>query len=428
MYDIKNDGLELIHTCHDYFDRTNQNKPVWNKELQYILNQRFNLSISANAWKKRYYRAKNMHKLDYESVGKQLTQSTTYNSNTKETQVEATILVHKNDLITPQNALERFNYDTRLWKLTKFKHSESSGTSTKSPTGEWNAEHFSLTLAQKEFVEFTKDDVEEVYQSFKYKHKPIQPIKPQDKNTKIFFIPDLHIGLRDDEIGWNLEKATETYSKVLGQMKEDILRDKPQKVLIVFLGDFIHYDNANRTTTKGTLQLESENPYRMLDTAIELAHMTVKELAIAEKNKVIFLKGNHDKVLSYAMFKPLPLAFSQYDNIEFEINKKERTAMLINNTAIFLQHGDIPKARKLDWCAFEYSGIYAVAQERLMFMGHLHNFKLEIDSDKGIIAVILPSLTTQSEYEYTQGYANYQLAVSTTITETGYNGFKLYKV
>lgn len=425
MYSINDNGKQLIEIV--LHREKVKGYIAWDIETGNYLNATFKETVNAEAWKKRYYRAKHKHKHFFKTINNEtVTSKTTYNASTQEYIIEADKFVKEGELITPESIAIEKGYDIRYFEIVSFKHTKSSGTSVKSPTGEWSAEHFSVTVRRRKTVDFTETDLQESLKHFKYKHTPNTIISKKQDSTLIFFFTDTHIGAINQDETWNLAIASETIISVVRKMKDHILLKQPQEVKVVFLGDFINYDNAQRTTTKGTPQINSSNPYHMLDTAINLSHTIVRELCIAENNQVYFLYGNHDKVLSYAMFKPLPYAFSNSHNIKFEINKKERTAFNIGNTAIFLLHGDMPEKRKFDWTYVDYPQIYADSNERYIFQGHLHNLNLRVDTDKGLTLITLPSLQLQSDYEHSQGFANYPLAVGVEISN-GLKEIKLFK-
>lgn len=426
MYNANNNGKELVELVIQL--QKEKGAITWDIETEQHLNERFRDNSNGQAWKKRYYRAKKKNKQTYQSLTKEtLSSKTSYNASNQEYIIEAEKLVRKGELITPESIAIEKGYDLRYFEIVGFKHSVSNGTSSKSPTGEWNAEHFSVRVKQREAVDFTKEDLEEIVKKFNYKHKPNEIVPSNKQSTMIYFFTDTHIGAINQDGTWNLEIAERNITTVIEKMRLHILKNNPQKVIVVFLGDFINYDNAGYRTTKGTEQLGSSNPYNMLDVAVTLSHRVVERLCIAPKNKVYFLYGNHDKVLSYAMFKPLPYAFRNSKNIEFEINKKERTAFMVGDTGIFLLHGDMPDKRKFGWASFDFPQVYANSKERYIIQGHLHNFNLKIETDKGLTLITLPSLQLQSDFEHRQGYANYPLAVGLEINK-GLECFEIFKV
>lgn len=216
-------------------------------------------------------------------------------------------------------------------------------------------------------------------------------------------VPDLHIGLTEDFDDVKRSDIQERFAKCTEEIKYFIFDNNIAKVRIVFLGDIFHYDNANKTTTKGTLQDSNYSFTESYNMAVDLLYSFINTIRIcAEDVEVLYVPGNHDVVIGYTLMKVMQAFFTANNGIAFSIHQNERPFKLFGCNLIGYTHGDMDKRRLTQWIYSEARDYISDAKNIEIHVGHLHN-ESTIE-DNGVILRYLPTIAGQSPWEYKQGY------------------------
>lgn len=171
-------------------------------------------------------------------------------------------------------------------------------------------------------------------------------------------------------------------------------------VYICSLGDIIHVDNDNNTTTKGTIQQVDGRIAKIFDYAFNIMNTTIDWLRpLGAKIHYVYLCGNHDRNTGYYLAKCLELANR---DVKFDITPKPQKAIHFGNCLVGLTHGDYPKKNRGIWLLNDYRkefGNSTVVEEHC---GHIHCE--EARAYNGILVRSVLAPTGASYWENQQGY------------------------
>jgi predicted phosphodiesterase len=172
-----------------------------------------------------------------------------------------------------------------------------------------------------------KNDIEDIVASFYKKVCDTLPIDLPDNATKTLLLPqpDNHIS---EGCALNMVKSYKaTYMNYIFPdiMSKYFVNDKlcVDKIDIPMLGDMMHFDNVNGTTTAGT-QLHPKSKIGEAFTAaldyLEWLIITARKL-FKVPVRLIYVYGNHDASLGCALVNALQRIFRDVEGVEFLINE-----------------------------------------------------------------------------------------------------------
>lgn len=219
-------------------------------------------------------------------------------------------------------------------------------------------------------------------------------------------VPDLHIGLKScaDETGveFNYEIAEYNFFKCIDDIIERSRHKKFSRIYFVPLGDFLHYDNAHGTTTKGTPQDYETRYHKMFDVAQGMLIKAIDMLAELAPITIPYIEGNHDAVMGYSLFKGASFAYRNNSRVTFDCGHKSRKFVKEGDCLLGWCHGNMAKTNLTEWLQIEAREEFGQTRFAEIHGGHLHSSVLHDKS--GIIVRLLPTITGASAWEYNKGY------------------------
>lgn len=223
-------------------------------------------------------------------------------------------------------------------------------------------------------------------------------------------VPDLHIGLSENELGENSMIAQNTIiHEKIHKMQSVVESTGVSDVLLCFLGDIFHYDTLNKTTSKGTPQCSNVPFEAAFDSAVSSVFLMINGVTEVLKKthtyytvKVLYIPGNHDTLLGYAIMSVAKAALSCDENIIFDIRQQHRKFTAYGKNLIGYAHGDIDKKKLSQWLYTEAREYISNAKEIEVHCGHLHSE--QVVEDNGVIVRHLPTICGVSPWEYQKGY------------------------
>ena len=271
------------------------------------------------------------------------------------------------------------------------------------------------------------EDVKEYFDNmqksgYKFPQIPVPKVVPTGDNDGVILeldIADIHIGL----LAWAKETGRDFDMKIVTKLFKNANMDlynqvktsnvKVKEIKIVTLGDVLHVDNDNQTTTKGTFQQVDGRLPKIFDEAVDLMIWCVAFWEEVAPVEYIYIRGNHDQVLGYAVARSISIAFRNHPNVKCDIepnphkyrklvwdkkSKKERPVMVV------FSHGDMNKAN-LEALPYTLANhdMNGVAK-RYIHVGHLHNQNSYTTRDGGTEVVHIDSFCYGSYWEHQQGY------------------------
>jgi len=255
----------------------------------------------------------------------------------------------ENEDMTPEFILKAHNLDTDKWEVVSYKnnlwHSQVKG-------GKQLVMYQSKVVVRpKAKTQITLEDIDDYFKTKKY--SDIIPNKPKfkvkDGQTLEILLPDLHIGLYSNEEETNEKSNLETikirFFNCLVDIVENCRHINIKNVLLVTLGDVLHVDNDNQTTTKGTLQQVSGRISEIIECAEDMLIGAIEyikeELKVSVE--VIYLSGNHDRTTGYMLSRSVYYAFKQDLNVTVDTSPNPHKHRVVGTNLIGYTHGELPK-------------------------------------------------------------------------------------
>ncbi|WP_066719940.1 hypothetical protein [Clostridium sp. Marseille-P299] len=317
-----------------------------------------------------------------------------------------TIMEHEED-INPEEIIEAHKLDPKHWDVLSYK------------TNFWQAQEkggkkmllyqSKLTVKPKEKPEITLDDIDRYFENKDYsKDKlPIECLN-YDPNGEILEIDlaDPHIGL----LSWRKETGDDYDLKIVKQKFFMCINDiverckykKLKKVVLVGLGDVLHVDNNNQTTTNGTFQQTDGRLEKITECAEDMLIDGITILGKLAPVEFVHLCGNHDRLTGYMLARSVRNAFKNDKNVTFDIAPDPIKHKVFGVALVVLHHGDLPKKNTSD-LPINFAR-HAISDTKFteVHCGHYHTEETKVVG--GVRVRYLPTIAASSYWEHQQGY------------------------
>jgi len=316
-------------------------------------------------------------------------------------------------LRNPRELLKAHGYDPENWEL---RTATNAKTSRRTPAGNTSVYSSRITIRPRNGKDITFADIDKYFESFdgkKYNRIKVTP-KQYDADGEFLEIclQDIHMGLLsyEQETGedYDVDIAKARLQNCMSDIYQRCKNRKFKRIVLVLLGDILHVDNLDGTTTKGTRQDVDTRPTRIFDEALKSLIEVVETLGNIAPVEVINIQGNHDRMTSYMLCKSLEMAFRGETNITFFNGPNPRKWRRYGKVLIGYGHGDLKVKNATEWLQGEASEDWGLSQFREVHFGHLHSLqtiqKIE-DSVSGLITRYQPTLVASSAWEHKQGYS-----------------------
>lgn len=253
-----------------------------------------------------------------------------------------------------------------------------------------------------------------------FNNHPINPLKfvnveyltTKDTSTEslVLDITDLHSGL----LSWVNETGNNYDLKIVSKRMKECIDDilsriksgRFKKIYISTLGDILHTDNNQGTTTKGTPQQIDGRLEKIIPRTMELFEYMIMELRKFAPIEYIYVPGNHDALTGFMFAYSLMKAFNNYDDITFDIDANPFKARLIGKTLVGFTHGISNKSKNGDWLVNDFRDLFGKCIVAEVHEGHLHTQETK-EYNTGVIVRNLPKLCNASAWEHQEGYRSY---------------------
>ena len=359
------------------------------------------------------YRMKKKGKIG-ERGDKREKESSTY----KEDDDSIHIVCASKRIVTKSDVIEHFEIDTDIWKVDSFEVKTSEGY-RKDRSVEWDVSGGTvirgkvrdtgkmllvpLCHTRTKFVRRVGDDI-----SFAEVDKYFESKKDFQSNIKVkkgklggrileVVLADLHIGSTDFDV-------TERCKMIIEDLLLETAHLDIEKIFLVPLGDTLHYDTAKKTTTGGTVLEYGMTPFDMFDAGGDIMFWVIDRLAMIAPVEVIGIYGNHDRTLSYTLFKGISWWYRNEDNITVDTTHEMAKYKEIGKCVILWHHGDMNKKRLENLMFNESREEFGRTKYAEIHAAHEHHITTK-DLGNGIVVRYNPTIAVPSEWEKQQGYA-----------------------
>lgn len=312
--------------------------------------------------------------------------------------------LYEGEAITPEMIMEAHNLNTDEWVIVSFRSNVwQSQVKGGDKINLWQSK---LTVKPIDGNALTFKVVDEYFKDKIYPSVPKVSYNytPKGEVLEINYV-DAHNGLLcwDKETGANFDTkiAREYFLRAIGDVRERCDGRKLKKIIFTTLGDLLHTDNDLQTTTKGTFQQVEGRLPKIFNGTCDTMIDVLKTLADIAPIEVIYLPGNHDRILGYTCMHSVSKALPWMD-IDIMPNPMKHR-VVTNNALVGWHHGDMPKKLEGDWLSVVARQIGGIKFCEV-HSGHLHSEWVR--RENSVTVRHLSSICESSYYEHQQGYAN----------------------
>lgn len=253
-------------------------------------------------------------------------------------------------------------------------------------------------------------EIDEFFEGREFKH-PRQLTSPTnyDPYGEILEVnlPDLHAGLfscpDETDESYDVPIMKTRFMKCINDIIERCQGRRFEKIIFATLGDLLHVDNDNQGTTRGTLQQLDGRIPGVFGLTLDILIDAIELLGNFAPLEIIYVAGNHDRVLGYALMKALEKAFRNDHNIVFDTSPNPRKFRRFENVLVGWLHGDCAKNNISEWLQVEARKDFGCSLYAEVHAGHYHHQQTLEKS--GMIIRYLPTICASSAWEHQKGYS-----------------------
>jgi hypothetical protein len=195
-------------------------------------------------------------------------------------------------------------------------------------------------------------------------------------------VGDHHLGM----LAWDKETG-ENYDLKIGEALlakagDHLIATAPpcEQALVVFLGDFMHYDNMEPVTPTGRNQLDADGRFpKMVRVAVRAMRYLIEAAAVRHaKVRVIVEIGNHDLSSSIFLMECLNSIYENDPRIEIDTSPAHYHYFRFGQNLIGVHHGHGTKMQNLPLImAHDRREWWGETLHRMWWTGHIHHSKTQ---------------------------------------------------
>ena len=257
------------------------------------------------------------------------------------------------------------------------------GTSTLyGEDGQQKAQWVKTSIDHERQAELFRDAIEALCLDLP-KSKPVKPAKSHESDLLACYpVGDHHLGM----YSWHQETGRD-YDLDLGASLLDgamthLIESAPsfERALLVFLGDYLHYDSKDPLTPKSKNLLDSDGRFqKMVEIAVISARMAVEKALKRHKSvHVKFIPGNHDPFASVFLQVSFGQIFSDEPRVTVDTSPSEFQYFTHGANLIGCYHGHRVKMAQLPLImATDQPEHWGRTKHRYWWTGHVHNDQMK---------------------------------------------------
>lgn len=341
------------------------------------------------------------------------TRSVEYKSDGSAT-FEGIIALMDGEPITPEIIMEAHNLDSRQWDVMSYK--TNFWQAQRKGGGKMLLYQSKITVKPKKQVAITFEDIDRYFATKDYsKDKlPIECINYDPKGEILTIkIPDLHIGLLAwrEETGadYDLKIVRERFFMCINDIIQRCKYKKFKKIVFITLGDILHIDNDDGTTTKGTKQQMDGRMAKIVGCAEDILVDGITILGELAPVEYIYVAGNHDRVCGYMLARSVSNVFRNDSNVTCDISPNPIKYRRYGISLALYHHGDAPKKNIGELPMLHAREELSKAKFVEINLGHYHNE--EVKTVNGARVRYFPTICTSSYWEHQQAYGSAMKAI-----------------
>jgi hypothetical protein len=277
-----------------------------------------------------------------------------------------------------------------------------------------------ITVKPKKDTGLTVQDIAVIVSEIKPLNVKFELIKqPNDELALEVDFSDIHIGSLSwhEEVGQDFDSkiAFDIIKRQVSQAREIIEQYKVGKVYLCFLGDFLQADTTDGKTNGGTLVDTDSRSKKMVQKGMEAAMYIIENLSVTP-TEVIWVEGNHSRLVEFSVFWSLQFVYANAKHIKFDVSPKGRKAFVYGDNLVGLHHGEMTKDESHSWLQVEFREEWGKSKYAETHSGHIHQEK--VIERHGIINRTNPTSKIQDSYEYINGWKSNKASVAYLWTKT----------
>jgi AcrR family transcriptional regulator len=222
------------------------------------------------------------------------------------------------------------------------------------------------------------------------------------------------VALNDAHFGnlcWAAETGHDYDLKIAEQIYKNAIEDllglsgehRPEKFLITIGNDFFHVDNHARQTTAGTPQDTDGRLAKIVESGERALFHGLREMASRAPVEVLWIPGNHDRLMSYMLTRIIAAEFRRDDRVTVDAGPNTRKYCRYGTNFLGMIHGERIKPKDLPLLmARERPKDWAETTCREWHTGHLHTQNQH--EFMGVKIRVLPSLSGTNAWHHESGY------------------------
>lgn len=323
---------------------------------------------------------------------------------------EGIIELAENTEITPELMLKAHRLDSSSWEVVSYKN---NFWQTQKKGGE------KLVLYQSKIMvkplskdNITFEDIDNYFMSRDFNISPETTYEySTEGDTLEIDLTDLHSGLLswEKETGnnYDLKIAEKNFKACISDIYNRATREPIKKILFVTMGDILHVDNDNQTTTRGTFQQVDGRISKIYDTTLDMLIWAFELLKKVAPIEVVYCSGNHDRVLGYTLIKSAEMAFRNDNAITFDVAHNPLKYRQFGKVLIGFAHGEMPKKNIGTWLSGNLDSRESFGKSKYIEVhtGHRHS-QSTMEESYGVIVRTMPPLCASSLWEHGMAFGD----------------------
>jgi predicted phosphodiesterase len=275
------------------------------------------------------------------------------------------------------------------------------------------------------------------------KHAPKYPKPPASRKKPEPVL--MTIGLYDHHFGklaWARESGMDYDLKIAEDLWRNAIEDSLARarhrnidqILFGLGNDFLHIDNQNNTTTKGTPQDTDGRLAKIVEVAITSFIWAVERAMYVAPTHIRLVAGNHDETVAQLLAMTVKAWFRNTKGVAVDSEPTSRKYHRYGTNLIGMTHGNKePVAALPGLMKMERKKDYYETECQHWHIGHTHTSRKwttkSVDTVEGTEIWVMPSLSATDRYHYQHGYIQSRFACHTMYygRETGFDGMDVVK-
>lgn len=282
---------------------------------------------------------------------------------------------------------------------------------------------------EHEVIKPLMEKMNSVLPSYQRQKPSLNYTKSKEKQCLIVPLMDIHVGKLPFYMNGTYsyaqfhDECMNTFKKLL---ERSLSNGTPDEIVSIAGSDWFHVDNIKHSTSELTSQAGqiNGNYYEMVLRGYNLAFEMFDHLVdLGFPIKVYEVDGNHDRMLSLNLSLALQQRYRKEKTFSIDITPDNRKYHVYGSNLFSFLHGDFlnrnPTKRQNTILGNILNDTRRIGISTLevdnfvVFSGHVHKQSSSFDEDKGILDIVVPSLSVTDMWHHEHSYEGNRRCVST---------------